>query len=208
MSQDASSYPRDDITGVILAGGRGQRMGGLDKGLMPLAGKPMVAHVLDALCPQVTTVLINANRNQDRYAAFGHRVVADSIGEYYGPLAGMASTMELATTQYVLTVPCDSPLMAHDLVARLYRALSQDKADISVAHDGERVHPVFALLRRDLSPSLHQYLRSGERKIDRWFAQHKLAVAYFPDERETFINVNDPQERAVVEAKLARVRAC
>jgi molybdenum cofactor guanylyltransferase len=208
MSEHAADYPRDDITGVILAGGRGQRMGGVDKGLMPLAGEPMIAHVLTALRPQVSTIVVNANRNLDQYAAFGCRVAADTIGDYYGPLAGMASAMEITATRYVLTVPCDSPLVAHDLVARLYRALSREQAEISVAHDGERMHPVFALLRCDLLPSLRDYLRGGERKIDRWFARHKLAVASFADEPETFVNVNNPEERAAVEVRLAQVRAC
>ncbi len=208
MSKDTAAYPRGDITGVILAGGRGQRMGGVDKGLMPLAGKPMVAHALAALRPQVATIMINANRNLDQYATLGCQVTADAIGDYYGPLAGMASAMELAATKYVLTVPCDSPLMANDLAARLYQALSQGNAEISVAHDGERLHPVFALLQCDLLPSLREYLQRGERKIDHWFARHKLAIAYFADEPETFVNVNNPQERATVEARLAQVHAC
>lgn len=208
MSQGVAGYPRADITGIVLAGGRAQRMGGVDKGLMQLAGKPMVAHVLAALGPQVATIIVNANRNLDQYAAFGYRIAADTIGDYYGPLAGMASAMEIATTKYVLTVPCDSPLMARDLVARLYQALIQGCADIGVAHDGERMHPVFALLQRGLLPSLQEYLQSGERKIDRWFARHQVAIAYFADEPETFINVNDPQERAAVEARLVQVRAC
>ncbi len=208
MSKDTAAYPRGDITGVILAGGRGQRMGGVDKGLMPLAGKPMVAHALAALRPQVATIMINANRNLDQYATLGCQVTADAIGDYYGPLAGMASAMELAATKYVLTVPCDSPLMANDLAARLYQALNQGNAEISVAHDGERLHPVFALLQCDLLPSLREYLQRGERKIDHWFARHKLAIAYFADEPETFVNVNNPQERATVEARLAQVHAC
>lgn len=208
MSEDADAYPRSDITGVVLAGGRGQRMGGIDKGLIPLAGKPMVAHVLAALRPQVATIVLNANRNLDEYAAFGCRVVADAIGDYYGPLAGVASAMQVAATTYVLTVPCDSPLLAHDLVARLYRALSDENAEISVAHDGERMHPVFALLQRELLPSLRAYLQSGERKIDRWFARHRLVVAHFPDEPETFVNINSPQERLIVEARLAQVSGC
>jgi molybdopterin-guanine dinucleotide biosynthesis protein A len=208
VSENAADYPRSDITGVILAGGRGQRMGGADKGLMSLACKPMVAHVLAALRPQVATIVINANRNLDQYAAFGCPVAADTIGDYSGPLAGMASAMEVATTEYVVTAPCDSPLVAHDLVARLYRALKAEHAEISVAHDGERMHPVFALLRCDLLPSLHEYLQSGERKIDRWFARHRLAIVSFADEPETFVNINKPEERSAVEARLARVRTC
>ena len=204
----ATGYPRADITGVVLAGGRGRRMGGVDKGLIPLADKPMVAHVLAALAPQVATIVVNANRNLDQYSAFGYRVAADPIGDYYGPLAGMVGAMEIAATKYVLTVPCDSPLMACDLVARLYQALSHERAEIGVAHDGERLHPVFTLLQCDLLPSLYEYLQSGERKIDRWFARHKVAIAYFADEAETFINVNNPEERAAVEARLVQVRLC
>lgn len=209
MSQDdAAEYPRHDITGVILAGGRGQRMGGIDKGLMALVGKPMVTYVLDALRPQVATIVISANRNLDQYAAFGCQVASDTAGEYCGPLAGVASAMEITETKYVITVPCDSPLVAHDLAARLYRALSQENADISVAHDGERMHPVFALLRHDLLPSLQEYLQSGQRKIDRWFAHHKLVIAYFTDEPDTFVNVNDPEERAAIATRLSQVRTC
>jgi molybdopterin-guanine dinucleotide biosynthesis protein A len=209
MSQDdAAEYARRDITGVILAGGRGQRMGGVDKGLIPLAGKPMVTYVLGALRPQVATILISANRNLDQYAAFGCQVATDTVGEYHGPLAGVASAMEIAETRYVITVPCDSPLVAHDLVARLYRALSQENAEISVAHDGERMHPVFALLRCDLLSSLQEYLQSGQRKIDRWFAHHKLVIAYFTDEPDTFVNVNNPEERAAIATRLSQVRTC
>ena len=209
MSQDdAAEYPRHDITGVILAGGRGQRMGGVDKGLMALAGKPMVTYVLDALRLQVATIVISANRNLNQYGAFGCRVASDTAGEYYGPLAGVASAMEITETKYIVTVPCDSPLVAQDLVARLYQALSQENADISVAHDGDRMHPVFALLRRDLLPSLQEYLQNGHRKIDRWFAHHKLVIAYFRDEPDTFVNVNNPEEGTAVAARLAQMRTC
>lgn len=194
--------PRDQITGVILAGGRGQRMGGVDKGLVALGGKPMVALALDALRPQVGTILINANRNIDEYAAFGHEVVSDGFEGFLGPLAGLASAMQAAKTDYLLTVPCDSPLLARDLAARLYAALRGNDADISVAHDGERLHPVFALLKRPLLPSLLDYLSEGGRKIDVWFARHALAIADLRDRADTFINVNSPEERAALEARL------
>ncbi len=202
----APSFPRQAITGVVLAGGRGSRMGGVDKGLVDLRGKPMVAHALDALRPQVGRVLINANRHLDQYKIFGCEVVPDALDGYLGPLAGLASAMQAAATLYVATVPCDSPLLADDLVERLYRALARDDADISVAHDGERLHPVFALLKRELLPSLIEYLAAGERKIDIWFARHRLAVADFSDRAETFINVNNPDERAALEARLAEAR--
>lgn len=202
-----ASFPSQEITGVILAGGRARRMGGVDKGLVELHGKPMIEHVLRALQPQVSDVIINANRNRDRYASYGVKVIADILGDYQGPLAGIASGMHAANTTYVLTTPCDSPLISHDLAERLYSALLREDAEVSVAHDGNRMQPVFALLRRDLLPSLLEYLELGERKIDRWFDKHRLALAYFEDRHDMFINVNNADERAALEAKLAGVSA-
>ena len=195
---------RMEITGVILAGGRGSRMGGVDKGWVEVNGHPMVEHVAARLQPQVGALLINANRNTGRYAALGFPVVPDLYEGYLGPLAGMASGLQAATTRYVVTAPCDSPLIGPDLVSRLAAALQQDGADIAVAHDGERSHPVFLLLRRDLAADLVAYLESGGRKIDRWFARHRVAYADFHDTPEAFLNVNDPDERAELEYKLAQ----
>lgn len=200
--------PRHDITGVILAGGRGSRMGGIDKGLIPLRGRPMIEHVIAALKPQVGRVLINANRSREQYAALGYPVVADALAGYLGPLAGIASALRAADTTYVLAVPCDSPLIGPDLSQRLYAALVEEHADISVAHDGERMHPVFALLRRSLLSSLLDYLEGGERKIDRWYARHRLAIAYFRDAPRSFLNVNSPEERAELEHNLREMPSC
>lgn len=197
-----TDIPRKEITGVILAGGRAQRMGGIDKGLILLNGKPMVEHVIAALRAEIGNLLINANRNLEQYAAFGYPVVPDIMDGYLGPLAGMASGMRACATRYIVTAPCDSPLVANNLVRRLYETLAREGADISVAHDGERMHPVFALMRRDLLPDLLEYLNAGERKIDRWYARHRLAVAYFRDAPECFRNVNSPQERAELESAL------
>ena len=197
--------PRKAITGVILAGGRAQRMGGVDKGLILLNGKPMIEHVIAALRAEIDNLLINANRNQERYAAFGYPVIPDIMDGYLGPLAGMASGMRAASTPYIVTAPCDSPLIAGNLVQRLYETLTREGADISVAHDGERMHPVFALIRRDLLPNLLDFLDSGQRKIDRWYAQHRLAVAYFRDRPEAFRNVNSPEERAELESELEAI---
>lgn len=197
-----TDIPRKEITGVILAGGRARRMGGIDKGLILLNGKPMVEHVIAALRAEIDSLLINANRNLEQYAAFGYPVVPDIMDGYLGPLAGMASGMRACVTRYIVTAPCDSPLVANNLVRRLYETLTREGADISVAHDGERMHPVFALMRRDLLPDLLEYLNAGERKIDRWYARHRLAVAYFRDAPECFRNVNSPQERAELESAL------
>ena len=196
------TYPKEDITAVILAGGRGRRMGGEDKGLVELAGKTMAEHVITAVRPQVGELLINANRNQDAYARLGYPVFADLVGDYSGPLAGMASAVQHARTAYVVIAPCDSPLVPENLVQRLYQAMHQAGAEISVAHDGNRMQPVFALLRRSLLESLQSFLDIGERKIDRWYAQHKTALADFSDQPETFLNVNTPEDRKALEDKL------
>jgi molybdopterin-guanine dinucleotide biosynthesis protein A len=193
---------KETITGVILAGGRGSRMGGMDKGLVELAGRPMVEHVATRLRPQVRDLLVSANRNRERYEALGFRVVADRVEGYQGPLAGMAAALHAAATPWAVTVPCDSPLIGSGLVARLSEALIAENAELAVAHDGSRAHPVFLLLARALLPSLTAFLAAGERKIDRWFARHRVATAVFADSPETFLNVNDPQEHRALEARL------
>jgi molybdopterin-guanine dinucleotide biosynthesis protein A len=195
-------------TGVILAGGRATRMGGRDKGLLPLAGKPMVEWVMAALKPQVVDIIINANRNLDAYAAYGYRVVSDKLHGFCGPLAGIASSMESASTPYIVTTPCDSPLMPLDLAHRLYQALHVNRAEISVAHNGERLQPVFALLTCTLSNSLLEYLKAGERKIDTWYSRHKLAIVDFSDSADAFININTPVEIQAVESRLLQVHPC
>lgn len=202
------SPTREDITGIILAGGRGSRMGGEDKGLVALNARPMVEHVVARLRHQVGEMLISANRNQERYAVLGFRVVPDLVGGYQGPLAGMASALQAATTPYVVTVPCDSPLIGDDLVPRLAAALARADADIAVAHDGERTHPVFLLLKRSLLPSLLAFLEAGERKIDLWFARHRVALADFHDCPEAFVNVNSPDEHRALEARLRETNTC
>lgn len=183
-----------EVTGVVLAGGRARRMGGQDKGLIELAGRPLVEHALAALGPQVAALMINANRNLERYRAYGHPVVADRVGDFSGPLAGMASALERATTGWIVTVPCDSPNVPADLVARLLAARAREDAELAVAHDGERLQPVFALLDRALLPSLEGFLAEGERKIDRWYARHRYARADFSDHPEAFLNANTPQD--------------
>lgn len=202
MSTATSSIPKEQITAVILAGGRGSRMGGVDKGLVLLKGRPMIEHVEERLRPQVGALLINANRNAERYAALGYRVVPDVQDGFLGPLAGMASGLAAATTDYVVSAPCDSPLLVTDLVERLARALLENDADVAVAHDGERTHPVFLLLRRDLLEDLNAFLESGGRKIDLWFARHRVAMADFSDCPEAFININDADERKSIESRL------
>jgi molybdopterin-guanine dinucleotide biosynthesis protein A len=201
-----AAYPRESVTGLVLAGGLGRRMGGEDKGLVNLAGRAMVEYVLDALRPQVGQLLINANRNLDRYRAYGPAVFSDTLQGFQGPLAGVLSALQRLETEYLVTAPCDAPLIAPDLVARLYAAGRAHDADVVVASDGLRQHPVFLLLRAGVAGSLESYLAAGGRKIDSWFASVRTVEASFQDQPDTFVNVNDPQERLRVEAQLLSAR--
>ncbi len=203
LSPVAGDY-HEDVTGVVLAGGRATRMGGVDKGLVPVNGKPMIEWVIELLRPQVAELLVNANRNLDRYRQFGCPVVDDGDREFRGPLAGIASGMRAAATPYVAFVPCDSPLICSELVPRLQAALSKEDARIAVAHDGERLQPVFALLERSLLDDLVRYLDDGGRKIDRWYSEHGYACADFSDVAESFSNVNAPDEKRALEERLRR----
>jgi len=181
-----------DVTGVVLAGGQGSRMGGVDKGLQEFRGRPMAAHVLERLAPQVATILVNANRNVERYAGFGHRVIADEIAGFAGPLAGFERGLAHAATPLVATVPCDSPFLPLDLVARLRAGL--DDHDLAVAKTGSQAHPVFAMVRRDRLEHLTAYLGAGGRKIDAWYASLKVNEVAFDDEAEGFSNINTRED--------------
>jgi molybdopterin-guanine dinucleotide biosynthesis protein A len=187
---------RHEITGVVLAGGQGRRMGGVDKGLVELDGRPLVAHVLSRLAPQVADVLINANQNLDRYAAFGVPVVPDDVGGFAGPLAGLHAGLTRATRDYVATAPCDSPFLPADLVARLYAALAAHGAQLAVAKTLDQPHPVFCLVRRDVLPHLAAFLNSGGRKIDAWYATLSVVEVQFDDEADAFRNINTAAELA------------
>ncbi len=194
---------RRGITGVVLAGGRATRWGGRDKGLIEVCGRPMIGHVLDALEPQVEHVVINANRNLDRYRAFGVPVVSDASTDFLGPLAGIASGLAVARTDWVAIVPCDSPLLAADCISRLASARADDECiDIAVAHDGERIQPVFALLRRSLLEDLDAFLESGGRKIDRWYGQQEMVLVDFSDDPDNFLNINRREDRDLLEARM------
>jgi len=182
------------ISGIILAGGLARRMNGVDKGLVELSGKPMVAHVLARLQPQVDEILINANRELEQYASFGHAVIPDEIAGFAGPLAGLHRGMTAASEPFVMTVPCDSPYLPTDLAARLMQALNAEKADLAVAKTGHQTHPVFCLCRRELAPHLAEFLRGGGRKIDAWYATLKVVEVPFDDEADGFANINTLEE--------------
>ena len=189
------------ITAVILAGGLGRRMGGVDKGLQQIHGQPMVQQVLNRLQPQVGRVLINANRHLDEYKGFGVPICSDSISGYAGPLAGIQAALLHTTTPYLVSVPCDSPLLPKDLVTRLASAMHQHTADAAVAVTGDpdqvQRHPVFLLLKSELRNSLERYLGSGGRKVDDWLASLKCIDVQFDDEM-AFTNINTPEDIAAL----------
>lgn len=184
------------ITGVILAGGLGRRMGGVDKGLQLLNERPMVQWALERFAPQVDELLINANQNSEQYGAFGYPVVPDQIPDFAGPLAGLHAALARATHPLVATVPCDSPFLPADLVSRLRAALDADGADLAVARTFDQPHPVFCLCRRELLPHLTAFLESGGRKVDRWYATLKVVEVAFDDEADAFSNINTRDELA------------
>ena len=190
-----------DATGLILAGGQGSRMGGVDKGLQVFRGKPMVAHVIERFAPQVSEILINANRNPQEYERFGHRVIADEIEGFAGPLAGFERGLAHASRDLVVTVPCDSPFLPRDLVARLHEAMTQADAQIAAAKTGDQPHPVFCMMRRGVHGSLRDFLASGQRKIDKWYAQLRMVEVPFDDEADAFLNINTREELARLEPR-------
>ncbi len=171
-------------------------MGGVDKGWVELAGVPMIVHVLRRLAPQVDEILINANQNLERYQALGHAVFADAVGGFAGPLAGLHAGMTHATREMVVTVPCDSPFLPADLVDRLHAGLVAKRAQLAVAKTFDQPHPVFALVRRDVLPSLAAFLERGGRKIDAWYAALEVVEVAFDDEADAFRNINTTDELA------------
>jgi molybdopterin-guanine dinucleotide biosynthesis protein A len=194
--ETTASPPQRGITGLVLAGGQGRRMGSVDKGLVLLQGRPMVRHVLDRFAPQVDEVLINANRNIAEYEALGHPVIRDRIDGFAGPLAGFHAGLLHAKQPLLATVPCDSPFLPLDLVTRLAKSREAQHAELAVARTLDQPHPVFALVRRDVLPHLEQFLAGGGRKIDAWYATLKTVEVAFDDEAEAFRNINTADELA------------
>jgi molybdopterin-guanine dinucleotide biosynthesis protein A len=193
----------NQITGLVLAGGRGSRMGGVDKGLQTFRGAPMALHVVMRLTPQVGTLMINANQNLGPYEGFGVPVWPDQVGGFAGPLAGLQTGLSHCETDYLVTAPCDSPFLPTDLVERLSAGLVEKNADLAVAVTGEgstrQPHPVFCLAKATLLPHLNQFLQEGGRKFDGWYASLKVAEVHFPDEA-AFRNINTLQELRSYEA--------
>ncbi|MFC7654877.1 molybdenum cofactor guanylyltransferase MobA [Pseudoduganella danionis] len=209
---------QNQITGLILAGGRGSRMGSVDKGLQPFRTSTLVEHVIARLAPQVASYAINANRNLTRYQELAGNVpvLPDYIDGYAGPLAGLQIGLQFCPTELLLTVPCDSPLLPADLAARLHAALSEQNADVALAVTMQtragaaapqrQLHPVFALLRTSVLPQLEAYLASGERRMESWFKSLRVAEVLFEDDA-AFSNVNTLDELQVLEQPPASAAA-
>ena len=188
------------ITGVVLAGGLGRRMGSIDKGLQSLHQRPMVEWVIERLAPQVDELLINANQHVERYAAFGHPVVPDRIPGCAGPLAGLHAALASARHPLVATAPCDSPFLPRDLVARLLQALRTADAELAVARTFDQPHPVFCLCRQTVLPHLNAFLSGGGRRFERWYSTLNVVEVAFDDEAAAFTNINTREELARFDA--------
>lgn len=191
----------ENITGLILSGGKARRMGSIDKGLMLFKGEPMISHVIKRLGPQVSKVLINSNREIETYKRFGLDVVPDEIADFAGPLAGLHAGMKAAKTEFLLSVPCDSPLLAENLANRLMKALIENQAEIAVAKTGAQQHPVFCLCRTHLAQDLESYLKAGGRKVEDWQKKHAYVEVPFDDISSAFSNINTPEELSHLEGE-------
>ncbi len=208
MNTCTSQAPLADVTAVVLAGGRGARLGGVDKGLEELCGRPLIAHIIAALIPQCGTLMINANRNKERYAAFGYPVISDDDSEFLGPLAGMLSALQAVQTRYVLCVPCDAPLLPADLTTRLWHALKDEKAQASVARSSDGLQPVYVLLDTSLRDKLHLYLDSGARKTADWLQSVAAVETDFSDCPTMFLNLNTAADRITLLQNMQEAASC
>ena len=195
------SIDKKNITAVILAGGKGRRLEGQDKGLVIYKNKPLIQHVIERIQPQVADIVINANRNQETYADYGYTIISDEMNDFQGPLAGFATAMKTVNTDYIVTLPCDGPSLPLDLVSRMIATLNtlndtfNDVSNcIAVAHDGEWLQPVHALIPIALIDSLETFLAKGDRKIDLWYAQHELVKVDFSDQADAFFNINKKEQ--------------
>ena len=193
-------YTQTKVNGVVLAGGLARRMGGQDKGLVDYNGRAMIEYALEALAPVVDEVFINANRHLEQYRQFGYTVISDQTETFDGPLAGVLSAMLQADAEILLVIPCDSPLIQSSHLQKILTARAKVNADIAVAFDGQRLHPVFLALKRSLASSLQEFMSSGQRKIDIWLEQHHVVRVDFSETPQIFLNVNTLEELSDLES--------
>ena len=184
---------KNNITAVILSGGRSSRMQGEDKGLILLNDKPLIGYVADVVNSKVVRLLISANRNIDAYQKYGE-VISDELSDFQGPLAGIVKAMSVVSTPYLLVLPCDSPLVNEIVIDRLIQCMTDKDMDICVAGDGVRIHPTFALIKTSLKDNLLAFLDSGERKLGLWIEQNNFQKVDLSDQPKVFINLNNPQD--------------
>lgn len=197
-------FNQTKIAGVILAGGLARRMNNQDKGLIPYKGRPLVSYAIAALTDVTDQVLINANRNREHYQAFGLPVVADQTDNFDGPLAGVLTAMIYTDADVLVVVPCDSPLIKAEHLQKLLAVRAENAADVAVAFDGVRLHPVFLAIKTSLKTGLENYLASGQRKVGDWLEQQKTVTADFSNEPEIFFNINTLTELSALEANDTR----
>ena len=184
---------KNNITAVILSGGRSSRMQGEDKGLILINDKPLISYVVDVVDGKVGRLLISANRNVEMYQQYGE-VISDELADFQGPLAGIAKAFSVVSTSYLLVLPCDSPLVNEIVIDRLIKCMEDKNVDICVAGDGTRIHPTFALIKTSLKDNLLAFLDSGERKLGLWIEQNDFQKVDFSDQPKVFINLNNPQD--------------
>ncbi|MEY3759450.1 MAG: putative molybdopterin-guanine dinucleotide biosynthesis protein [Pseudomonadota bacterium] len=197
-------FNQTKIAGVILAGGLARRMNNQDKGLVPYKGSPLVSYAIAALTDVTDQIIINANRNREDYQAFGLPVVADQTDNFDGPLAGVLTAMIYTDADVLVVVPCDSPLIKAEHLQKLLAVRAENAADVAVAFDGVRLHPVFLAIKTSLKTGLENYLASGQRKVGDWLEQQKTVTADFSNEPEIFFNINTLTELSALEANDTR----
>ena len=193
------------ISVIILAGGRGRRMDQRDKGLVELAGKPLVEYVIEAILPQNPNILINANQHLDVYRGYGLPVFSDRLQDFQGPLAGVASAMEQVDTPYLLTLPCDAPFVLPDYQQRMWSGLQSQQADLAVAHDGQRLQPVHALLPVAFRDQLLKFLSGKTRRVDAWYSRFAMGLVDFSDGAHMFHNLNTPEQLEAYSLRQKRI---
>jgi len=191
----------ESITGVILAGGLARRMGNQDKGLISFKGQPLISHAITVMQPVVDELIINANRNIKEYRQFGLPVISDQTASFDGPLAGILTAMLYSQTDVLLVMPCDSPLMQSAQLKTLIDRRYEQDADIAVAVDGQRWHPVFLAIKTALKTDLQAYLANGNRKVETWLAQYKTLPVDFSSQPELFMNINTLDELVKLECQ-------
>ncbi len=194
----------DDVTAVILAGGEGSRMGGVDKGLLELEKQPLIEHVIARMEPQLCRLIISANRNIDRYQGYGYPLISDQL-KGRGPLAGILSARQQCQSEWLLSVPCDTPCLPSNLVSRICDKMDQTPALLYTAHDGQQLQPLFSMIHRDLTTSLAEYLASSNRKAALWLKQQATVHVDFSDQPHAFFNINTPAMLAQCSTQLKSV---